>query len=392
MMKAMSVYAFTAVLVAAMESAFDAERDDDEYEELDEKFMTAFIGDLTENDTAWQKFTKILFSNVGSNLNPVNNVPVLNEFMSIAEGYDSPTMWSQFAGSIKKAWDAYNSWQDGKGEWYNFAYNALKGVSQTFGLPISNATREVISIWNTFFADPLNKPRIQTYGNNKSDAAEAYYEAITSNNTDRAEYILKRAKINGIDEDKVADAIAGYVKTNYIDGVITESTARSYLAKYAKKSSDKIDTNIRDWTYQRETGFRYDQMRSDYIAGNITKSQMQTMLMQYRGYDSDEVYWELSSWDWAKTHDGKDGGKFSWFLEAVETRGNYRKYADELLAHDVDKSKIASEITTKFKPLYRELYGTSEGDALREYLLDVYEYLGYERDYEWKRYMSKWMD
>lgn len=389
MVKAMIVFTITAVLTAALESLFDAERDDDEYEEFDEKFMMAFIGDLTENDTGWQRFTKILFSNVGSNLNPINNVPVLNEFMSIAEGYDNQTMWSQFAGSIKKTFDAYNSWQAGKGEWYNVVYNGLKGVSQMVGLPINNASREAISIWNTFFADPLNKPRIQTYGNNNSDAAEAYYEAITGGDTERAEYILKRAKINGIDEGKIADAIATYAKNDFIDGKITEAVARKYLSSYAKRGSDKIDTNIRDWSYQRETGFKYSEMKSDYIAGNITKSQMQTLLMRYRGYDSDEVYWQLSKWDYEKTN-GTEGGKYDWFLDAVDVGYGYEKYAQDLLNHGVKKGDIASAIASAYKDAYLEIKGTPEGDRMLEYLLDVYESIGYDREYERKYIAKNW--
>ena len=389
MVKAMAVYTFTAVLVAAMESAFDAERDDDEYETLDDKFITAFIGDLTENDSGWERFTKLLFSNVGANLNPLNNIPVISEFMSIGEGYDSTSMWSQWFGNLLSGYKAYNRWREGKGTWYSWVYSGLKGLSQAFGLPASNTAREVVSVWNTFFADQYDMPRIQTYSNNKGDAAEAYYEAITSGDSERAAYILKRAQINGISEDSIGGSIATYVKNDYVAGNITEAVARKYLAQYAGKSADKIDGNIKEWTYQRETGYKYDDMKADYISGEISKSQMQQLLMQYRGYDSDEVYFKLSEWDYEKTT-GNEGGKYDWFLDAVDSGSGYGKYAQDLLNHGVDKSDIARSISGAYKDAYLAIKGTPEGDRMLEYLLDVYESIGYDREYERKYIAKNW--
>ena len=392
MVKALSVFTFTAVLTAAVEALFDAERDDDEYETFGEKYMSSFIGDLTEEDTAWEKATKVLFSNVGSNLNILNNIPFASDAMGLLQGYDNSPMYSAFVDSFKSGYDAYQRWLEGKGTWYSWVYSGLKGVSQFTGLPISNVAREGISVWNTFIADWAKKPRIQTYADNRKDAATAYYDAINAGDTERAGFVMERARINGMPEDKIAENISTYVKEDYISGDITEAIARKYLAAHGGKDSEQIDTNIKEWTYERETGFKYDKMRQDYIDGNISKAQMQTLLAQYRGMDSEEIYWKLSSWDYAKTHDGDDGGKYSWFIDAVDSGSGYQRYADELLAHGVEKGDIASQITKTFKPRYIEVYGTAEGDRLREYLLDVYEYIGYDRDYEWKRYMSKWMD
>jgi hypothetical protein len=389
MIKAATVFSITAVLTAALEAAFDAERDDDEYETFDEKYMTALIGDITESDTGWQKFTKSLFSNVGSNLFLLNNIPVVSEFMSVAEGFESQTMWSQFAGSFKSAWDAYKRWQDGKGEWYNFAYSSLKGVSQLVGLPVSNATREAVSIWNTFFADPLGKPRIQTYSNNKGDAAKAYYAAIGSGDSDRAAYILERARINGIPEEDIGGSLVSYIKDDYISGDITETVARKRLDQHTDKDADKIDEYIKEWTYQRQTGFKYDDMKADYISGAISRSEMQTLLVQYRGYDSDEVFWKLSEWDYEK-NTGAEGGKYSWFLDAVGAGSGYEKHAQDLLNHGTDKSDIARAISGAYKDAYLAIKGTTEGDAMLEYLLDVYESIGYDRDYERKYIAKNW--
>lgn len=387
MVKAGSVFAFTAVLTAAVEALFDAERDDDEYETFGEKYMSSFIGELTEDDSAWEKFTKVVFSNVGSNLNILNNIPFASDAMSLLQGYDNSPMYSAFIDSFKSGWDAYQRWMAGEGTMYSWIYSGLKGLSQFSGLPVSNLTREGASIWNTFFADRAKKPRIQTYANTKKEAAEAYYAEIANGNTERAAFIHERARINGISGEDIADAVGAFIKDDFISGSITEAVARQYLAKYADKDSDKIDTNIRDWSYQRETGFKYSEMKNDYISGLISRTQMQTLLMQYRGYDSDEVYWQLSKWDYEKTT-GEEGGKYDWFLDAVDSGSGYDKYAQDLLNHGVDKSDIAGAIAGAYKDAYLEIKGTPEGDQMLEYLLDVYESIGYDREYE-RKYISK---
>ena len=392
MARAMAVFTFTAVLTAAAEALFNAERDDDEYETFGEKYMSSFIGDLTEADTAWKKFTTVLFSDVGSNLNVLNNIPFASDAMSMLEGYENSPMYSAFIDSFKSSFDAYQRWQEGKGTVYSWIYSGLKGLSQFSGLPVSNITREGVSVWNTFFADKVSRPRIQTYANTKKDAAAAYYEAIGSGDNSRAAFMLERARINGISEDDVSDSLVPLFKEDYVSKAITEGEARRYLENHTSKDDGEIDDYLNKWAYERDTGLQYSNMKVDYTSGLLTKAKATELLMKYRGYDADKAYWTISGWEYSKTHDGEDGGKMSWFLEAVEKGSGWQERADELLSRGTAKGDIASQITATFKDTYREAYGTAEGDRLREHLLDVYEYIGYDRDYEWNRYMSKWMD
>lgn len=392
MARAMAVFTFTAVLTAAAEALFNAERDDDEYETFGEKYMSSFIGDLTEADTAWKKFTTVLFSDVGSNLNVLNNIPFASDAMSMLEGYENSPMYSAFIDSFKSSFDAYQRWQEGKGTVYSWIYSSLKGLSQFSGLPASNITREGVSVWNTFFADKVSRPRIQTYANTKKDAAAAYYEAIGRGDNSRAAFVLERARINGISEDDVSDSLVPLFKDDYVSKAITEGEARRYLENHTSKDDDEIDDYLNKWAYERDTGLQYNNMKVDYTSGLLTKAKATELLMKYRGYDADKAYWTISGWEYSKTHDGEEGGKMSWFLEAVEKGSGWQARADELLSRGTAKGDIASQITATFKDTYREVYGTAEGDRLREHLLDVYEYIGYDRDYEWNRYMSKWMD
>ena len=394
--KAMGVYAFTAVLVAMLESVFDAERDDDEYETFGEKFMSAFITDATDQDSTWKKIAKFMTANLGSNLNPLNNIPVVSDVMSIVEGYDSAPLYTAFVASIKNAWDVYQKYISGEGGYtlYNVIYNGLKGVSQMTGLPIGNASREAVSLWNTFIADRYGKPRIQTYTDSKTQAAQAYYTAIANGDMQRAAFILERARLYGIGEGDVRKAMTGLIKDDYISGEFTEAKARDWLAEYAGKDDGDIDGYIRDWTYARETGRQYNDMKADYIAGAMTKEEAQTHLAQYRGYDSEKVYWTLREWDYAADHGGDSDGwtKYSDFLEAAEAGKGYEAYARELLNHGADKSDIARAIAGQFKEEYRAVHGTAAGDRMLEKLLDVYEAIGYDRAYERRYITNNWLE
>ena len=394
--KAMGVYAFTAVLVAMLESVFDAERDDDEYETFGEKFMSAFITDATDQDSTWKKIAKFMTANLGSNLNPLNNIPVVSDVMSIVEGYDSAPLYTAFVASFKNTWDVYQKYLSGEGGYtlYNVIYNALKGVSQMIGVPIGNTSREVVSLWNTFIADRYGKPRIQTYTDSKAKAAQAYYTAIANGDMQRAAFILERARLYGIGEGDVRKAMTGLIKDDYISGDFTEAKARDWLAEYAGKDDGDIDGYIRDWTYARETGRQYNDMKADYIAGAMTKEEAQTLLVQYRGYDSEKVYWTLREWDYAADHGGDSDGwtKYADFLEAAEAGKGYEAYARELLNHGADKSDIARAIAGQFKEEYRAVHGTAAGDRMLEKLLDVYEAIGYDRAYERRYITNNWLE
>lgn len=394
--KAMGVYAFTAVLVAMLESVFDAERDDDEYETFGEKFMSAFITDATDQDSTWKKIAKFMTANLGSNLNPLNNIPVVSDVMSIVEGYDSAPLYTAFVASFKNTWDVYQKYLSGEGGYtlYNVIYNALKGVSQMIGLPIGNTIREAVALWNTFIADRYGKPRIQTYTDSKTQAAQAYYTAIANGDMQRAAFILERARLYGIGEGDVRKEMTGFIKDDYISGDFTEAKARDWLAEYAGKDDGDIDGYIRDWTYARETGRQYNDMKADYIAGAMTKEEAQTLLVQYRGYDSEKVYWTLREWDYAADHGGDSDGwtKYSDFLEAAEAGKGYEAYARELLNHGADKSDIARAIAGHFKEEYGAVHGTAAGDRMLEKLLDVYEAIGYDRAYERRYITNNWLE
>lgn len=347
--RSMGVFTVAAVLTAAMEALFDAERDDDEFETFAEKYMAAFIGDISGGDSRWDKFTKVLFSNLGSNFNILNNIPVASELMSTLEGYESTNLYSAFVGSFQSAFNAYKRYLAGEGTAYGWIYSGLKGVSQLSGLPVSNIAREGVSIWNTFFAEQNDKIRIQTYPNNENDAAVAIAQARRAGDKERVTHIRERAALYGMDNEKINQILSGGTKKSYtageidrataaallaedgdmrdreiesallkgdyqlktglvhanmkadfISGVLSESDARKYLKEYDGLRDREIDERIKQWQYEKSTGLSYGNMKQDYIDGELTDSEVKSYRMKYGGADEADVEDLLGQWQYEK--------------------------------------------------------------------------------------------
>jgi hypothetical protein len=143
--KAVSIYAVTALLSAAVRSGVDIIRDDDEEEEnLDE-----YLANLKENAI--------------SELNPLSKLPIFKDVVSIFEGYDPARLDEQSLVSIKRAYDAWKKViKDDKDVDYKVVYKTLQAISQTTGLPLSNAYRDVVAMWNTSIGNVYPSLKVET--------------------------------------------------------------------------------------------------------------------------------------------------------------------------------------------------------------------------------------
>ena len=370
--RAASTWVFTSVVTTLMESMFDALRDDDEYETFLQKFWSAIWGDKWYNGNAVQ------------NLNPITMFPILNEAWSImVEGYEDNSLITQVFSQFRSFFDAIRSYQKGNTTLYNVIYKGAQTVSSMSGHAVGNAMRDFVSMYNTFLAPAWGTPKLQTYEDNETTAATAYYEAVKAGDTERAEYYRERMDVTGMDMAKVEKKLATLAGDDFVSGGMTEAEARKWLTSEGGYDSEKADTKMRDLNFKKETGVNYSDFKSAYVAGTISKSEATRLLKKYREYDDNQVYFTLQEWE-----GGEDWTKYGNFLDAVDAQGNYVAEGQKLLDHGVDKSDIARAISTAYKDAYREIHGTYEGNRLLEYLLDVYEAIGYDRDYE-RRYITK---
>ena len=87
--RAATALVVTNVVNALAQSLIDAMRDDDEDKKYWERFRAAFTGISGDEETPWEKaWNAIMEGNVGSNMNPLGQIPFVKDALSIMQGYD----------------------------------------------------------------------------------------------------------------------------------------------------------------------------------------------------------------------------------------------------------------------------------------------------------------
>ena len=128
-----------------------------------------------------------------------------------------------------------------------------------------------------------------------------------------------------------------------------------------------------------------------YIAGNISEQKLTDALQDYCEMDEEDIYWQIAKWDYAKETGSSDGyAKYGDFHDAVQTGKDLKAVIKEYTDHGVEAKTLASEITSHFKPLYKEM-SNSERASIKGYLLNAYALLGYDRQKKSKD-IDKWLE
>lgn len=434
--RAASTWVFTSVVTTLMESVFDALRDDDEYETFLQKFWSAIWGDKWYNGNAVQ------------NLNPITMFPILNEAWSImVEGYEDNSLITQVFSQFRSFFDAIGSYQKGNTTLYNVIYKGAQTVSSMSGHAAANAARDGVSLYNTFLAPAWGTPKLQTYADNETTAAKAYYEAIKAGDTERAEYYRERMEVTGMDMEKVEKKIAtlagddyvagsinakvaknimvsegavdaedlddkiaaldfekkagfayGSMKEKYTEGIIDRNKAINYIMEYEDVERAAAQVKVNKWQYEIDTKRSYSDLKKDYVAGRISNAQLRKYLKEVELLDEEKIEERVSNYDYY-AYKGKDSAPKYWRLAyTYETGGDYEAYADEIFKEIMDtgkswkqaRSSIASSLASYYKKDYLAVKGTAAGDRMLEQILDVYEAIGYDRAYERKYIAENW--
>ena len=434
--RAASTWVFTSVVTTLMESMFDALRDDDEYETFLQKFWSAIWGDKWYNGNAVQ------------NLNPITMFPILNEAWSImVEGYEDNSLITQVFSQFRSFFDAIRSYQKGNTTLYNVIYKGAQTVSSMSGHAAANAARDGVSLYNTLLAPAWGTPKLQTYADNETTAAKAYYEAIKAGDTERAEYYRERMDVTGMDMAKVEKKIAtlagddyvagsinakvaknimvsegavdaedlddkiaaldfekkagfayGSMKEKYTEGIIDRNKAINYIMEYEDVERAAAQVKVNKWQYEIDTKRSYSDLKKDYVAGRISNAQLRKYLKEVELLDEEKIEERVSNYDYY-AYKGKDSAPKYWRLAyTYETGGDYEAYADEIFKEIMDtgkswkqaRSSIASSLASYYKKDYLAVKGTAAGDRMLEQILDVYEAIGYDRAYERKYIAENW--
>ena len=291
------VYAVGAILLAAVQAAADALRDDDDYEEWYEKWLDAFGGNLVDE------------------LMPFNKLPILSDFYDLAkellsivgvDTYGNPpqSVFMQWYDSLVKGTEIIYqkiSGEDTNYTWYGGIYKLLQAASGISGLPMASATREIITAWNNTIGAMAPSLKLKDYEPSElSQIRYAYedgyltYEEATAqlleqglaDNENEAYFIIQGW--NAGDDYSRYDAIYDAVRNGAsIDEAMGELTSHGYSEEDVL---GQVKSQIGKW----------------YRDGNISKQQAENMLTKYFDMDSNERTATVAYWNYKKEHPDAD--------------------------------------------------------------------------------------
>ena len=334
------VYAVGAILLAAVQAAADALRDDDDYESFWEKLLEAFGGNIVEE------------------INPVNKLPVFSDLWELfkemlstwgVDTYGNPprSVLMQWYDSLIKASDILHdkvTGQESNYGWYAFIYKTLQVASGISGLPMAAATREIITAWNNivgFFAPSL---KLKTYEPSEQAQIKYAYQDGYLTAEEATEQLMEQGLVENENEaywliqgweagddysrfDELYDAVRnggdfkgamdeltahGYTEKDiisevksqigqwYKDGEVSKTQAVSMLTKYGEMSAEDITRQVNKWSSVVVTGIEYDDIKDEYLAGNITASRAAEMYVKYGGLSQNEAELKVKVFEWQK--------------------------------------------------------------------------------------------
>ena len=360
--KAACIYYANVIVTAAVKALVSAmgKRDDDDDKPWLEKYLKALGGDLT----GWS-----------GELNPLGLFPGMSELMSLMDGYDAERSdLAAAADLVDKVQKLGEGYYDDK-PWTYMLEDIATAVADVTGIPLKG----LLSSGRT----AVNYIRqAASGGDNRSTNARVVWKEFAENVT------------GGVLGGYVQN-ILPFMDTSY-DKYYTDLYKAQLAGDTEKVAKLEEFLGIQGKSEQAiRTGVK-KVIKDQYAAGTLSGEDMQNLLVKL-GYedDLDDAYWTQQEWDYANETGSADGyAKYGDFLAAVETGKNLKATINEYLSHGVDKSTLASQITSAYKAQYVALMKAgkkTEAANLQARILTAYEALGYDRQKKLKD-IQKWLD
>lgn len=404
--RAATALVVTNVVNALAQSLIDAMRDDDEDKKYWERFRAAFTGISGDEETPWEKaWNAIMEGNVGSNMNPLGQIPFVKDALSIMQGYDvSRTEMGIVSDLIQAGQTAIQS-ADGQGK-RTRAY-ALKGLlaagAKMFGIPASNLTRDMWGLARSAAVETGNIPL-------QYEMEKAIYNISNTGNKNRYYAILYRALEQG-DMDTYQHIRDDLMNSMGVDGASIDSAMRSRYNKAVEKDPDyTLPQRARDLIGSRDkyapvkekektfgaddlgsSAYRAysDQRASDYrsMADDLTSSPI------FQGMDDEtrdkvlKAAYDLADKSALADHsDGQYEVSTKWMAQADDAEAQGIEPWEYVLFHtaynEMEGTKDADGKTVK---------GEAKSDHVREWLEDFSGLTDEQRAFLWGTvYTSEW--
>lgn len=404
--RAATALVVTNVVNALAQSLIDAMRDDDEDKKYWERFRAAFTGISGDEETPWEKaWNAITEGNVGSNMNPLGQIPFVKDALSIMQGYDVSRTEMEIVSDLIQAGQTAIQSADGQGK-RTRAY-ALKGLlaagAKMFGIPASNLTRDMWGLARSAAVETGNIPL-------QYEMEKAIYNISNTGNKNRYYAILYRALEQG-DMDTYQHIRDDLMNSMGVDGASIDSAMRSRYNKAVEKDPDyTLPQRARDLIGSRDkyapakekeetfgaddlgsSAYRAysDQRASDYrsMADDLASSPI------FQGMDDEardkvlKAAYDLADKSALADHsDGQYEVSTKWMAQADDAEAQGIEPWEYVLFHtaynEMEGTKDADGKTVK---------GEAKSDHVREWLEDFSGLTDEQRAFLWGTvYTSEW--
>lgn len=404
--RAATALVVTNVVNALAQSLIDAMRDDDEDKKYWERFRAAFTGISGDEETPWEKaWNAIMEGNVGSNMNPLGQIPFVKDALSIMQGYDVSRTEMEIVSDLIQAGQTAIQSADGQGK-RTRAY-ALKGLlaagAKMFGIPASNLTRDMWGLARSAAVETGNIPL-------QYEMEKAIYNISNTGNKSRYYAILYRALEQG-DMDTYQHIRDDLMNSMGVDGASIDSAMRSRYNKAVEKDPDyTLPQRARDLIGSRDkyapvkekeetfgaddlgsSAYRAysDQRASEYrnMADDLTSSPI------FQGMDDEtrdkvlKAAYDLADKSALADHsDGQYEVSTKWMAQADDAEAQGIEPWEYVLFHtaynEMEGTKDADGKTVK---------GEAKSDHVREWLEDFSGLTDEQRAFLWGTvYTSEW--
>lgn len=404
--RAATALVVTNVVNALAQSLIDAMRDDDEDKKYWERFRAAFTGISGDEETPWEKaWNAIMEGNVGSNMNPLGQIPFVKDALSIMQGYDVSRTEMEIVSDLIRAGQTAIQSADGQGK-RTRAY-ALKGLlaagAKMFGIPASNLARDMWGLARSAAVETGNIPL-------QYEMEKAIYNISNTGNKNRYYAILYRALEQG-DMDTYQHIRDDLMNSMGVDGASIDSAMRSRYNKAVEKDPDyTLPQRARDLIGSRDkyapakekeeafgaddlgsSAYRAysDQRASDYrsMADDLASSPI------FQGMDDEardkvlKAAYDLADKSALADHsDGQYEVSTKWMAQADDAEAQGIEPWEYVLFHtaynEMEGTKDADGKTVK---------GEAKSDHVREWLEDFSGLTDEQRAFLWGTvYTSEW--
>ena len=404
--RAATALVVTNVVNALAQSLIDAMRDDDEDKKYWERFRAAFTGISGDEETPWEKaWNAITEGNVGSNMNPLGQIPFVKDALSIMQGYDVSRTEMEIVSDLIQAGQTAIQSANGQGK-RTRAY-ALKGLlaagAKMFGIPASNLARDMWGLARSAAVETGNIPL-------QYEMEKAIYNISNTGNKNRYYAILYRALEQG-DMDTYQHIRDDLMNSMGVDGASIDSAMRSRYNKAVEKDPDyTLPQRARDLIGSRDkyapakekeetfgaddlgsSAYRAysDQRANDYrsMADDLTSSPI------FQGMDDEtrdkvlKAAYDLADKSALADHsDGQYEVSTKWMAQADDAEAQGIEPWEYVLFHtaynEMEGTKDADGKTVK---------GEAKSDHVREWLEDFSDLTDEQRAFLWGTvYTSEW--